>query len=771
MYQFPYTDFHDLDLDWVINEVKAARAQASDAESLMDKFSPGTQTVPPTGLPDDAGEYYKDLYANINASMAGSIADAAYWADQAESAASAANTAAANIANIGAVVFSVDESYSPGYLVYYSGDGKIYRLPMGHTAGTSWANTIKNVTTPGSEIWSLASRINNERLGTWELGGINNNTGATYDNTARARTDDFIPIQEIYSISCAADLTISLKCYNADGQYAAGSTVAGWTNNKSGFTSDQLLTLINRLASMDTPFYVTKVKVMASYRSNADIEDITDIAAKVLIVSCNSYSSVHDQINALAASVSSDISTLATDLGKHIYSKRLSDMGYVENNTVDLDNVTEDGFYVIDSALTVTNAPEGFRPSLITVQNFSVNRHGTGFVYQEIRTLSVNDVYCRLSQTNGTWWAWRHLTATEVINYNYSNYYPINNVENTYNITSSPAITSTTENYLAPSGDTTDRTSDIATLLTSTGICRLGAGDYYVTDLVMPAGTTIEGAGYATRVILASSVLDGAAIEMKSKCAVRNLQVYGQAPANSGQATIGTRKGISWTSDYDPEDSITHISHGIINNVWVQNFAGSGIICNATGGNMNDILMVSNVYIYYCDCGLNIPYVSEYHRFTNVSSTSCYYGCQCNAGNCIFVNCSFGGNNIGLIMDNRNNQSPNNSHGAFIGCSFNHLKPSNTGRAIELRKMEAGEIFSGCQIFFGTIYIENSEGIRFNGCSFGKQVPITVKDSTVVTFDGCTLYSAAQNGVTEEGTNIALAFNNCYYRDGTQPGT
>ena len=290
MYQFPYTDFHDLDLDWVINEVKAARAQATEAESLMDKFSPGTQTNPPSGLPADAGEYYKDLYANINANMEGSISDAEYWATQAQTAAGDARTAAANIANIGAVVFSVDESYSPGYLVYYSGDGKIYSLPMGHTAGTSWANTVKNVTTPGSELWSLASRINDERLGTWELGGINNNTGATYAATNRARTDDFIQIREIYSISCAADLSVSLKCYNDQGQYASGSTVAGWTNNKAGFTSDQLVTLINRLASMETPFYVTKVKVMAAYRDNSDIADITDIASKVLIVSCNSYS-------------------------------------------------------------------------------------------------------------------------------------------------------------------------------------------------------------------------------------------------------------------------------------------------------------------------------------------------------------------------------------------------------------------------------------------------------------------------------------------------
>lgn len=81
---------------------------------------------------------------------------------------------------------------------------------------------------------------------------------------------------------------------------------------------------------------------------------------------------------------------------------------------------------------------------------------------------------------------------------------------------------------------------------------------------------------------------------------------------------------------------------------------------------------VCNVHIQDCYAGINLPIRSEYHKFTNVSSVFCYYGCINNGGNNIFVNCSFSQNIIGFLINNENNQAWNNGHGSVIGCTFNH---------------------------------------------------------------------------------------------------
>lgn len=344
-----------------------------------------------------------------------------------------------------------------------------------------------------------------------------------------------------------------------------------------------------------------------------------------------------------------------------------------------------------------------------------------------------------------------------------TNNYTFNEYQNTYTVTATPTITTDTNAYLAPSGDTSDRTADIVTMLNSYGVCRLGKGDYYVSNLQMPENTGIIGCGRASRIIL-SGTSDGFAIKMGSMCVVSNVAIYGATSSITPAETIGGRHGILWQGTAT-QNSVAP-TESMISDVVIRNFSGGGITCYDTGVGTHNGLLVTNADIVLCGAGINIAYYSEFNKFTNVRAYNCYYGCIDNGGNNNFANCDFSSNTIGLLIDNSTDQSPNNTHGSLVGCTFNH-SGGNTGTAIRILGGNAGEVFTASQIFYGKIEIENSVGIRFIGANFGRQTDISVSGSTTVIFSDCTFRELGNTYFTGNN-NVNVKFQNCYYRNGTQ---
>lgn len=339
-----------------------------------------------------------------------------------------------------------------------------------------------------------------------------------------------------------------------------------------------------------------------------------------------------------------------------------------------------------------------------------------------------------------------------------SNNYYFDTYQNTYNVTATPTIRTDTNSYLAPTGDSTDVTASIAAMLTQTGVCRLGKGDYYVRNLVMPAGTEIIGSGYSTRIILRGSE-DGFAIKMSDHCTVKDLQILGKTSDITVSSTVGNRHGILWQGTYT--ENQTAPFRGIVDNVFIKNFTGGGITCYDTGFGTNNCLEVTNAYIWLCNAGINISYWSEFHKFTNVRSGNCYYGCINNGGNNLFTNCDFSGNKLAFLMDNAQNQSPNNSHGSCIGCVFNHTD-SNAGIGIKILNCDNGFIFTGCQIFFSQIDIESSDGVVISDSNFGlSNCDITIVSGGVVLFANNMHQGAPTISITN---NSNVHFVNCYNR-------
>ena len=379
-------------------------------------------------------------------------------------------------------------------------------------------------------------------------------------------------------------------------------------------------------------------------------------------------------------------------------------------------------------------------------------------LYNYIKTRHLVMLYFATSSGNKYRW------LEEGVTKNYTNNYTIEQFSNTYTVTATPSITTDTNNYLASTGDTTDVSSSIITMLTQTGICNLGPGDFYVSGIDMPNQSTLRGCGYKTRIILLDSVTDGYAIKMGTQCTVESLSVLGSTSSITITETVGTRHGILWQGAATSQQSVvSDPERGTISNVHVRYFSGGGITLYGTGTGINNCLNVVNAYIYNCTVGLNIVYFAEFNRFTNIHARGCYYGCINNGGNNVISASSFSKNTVGILMDNSTGQSPNNSHGTFDACVINHSGADNDGIAIKILNMNAGEMFVGCQVFYGSIVIEDSTGIAFTGCNFKASVPISYEDSCVI-FTGCVF--GGNPTITKTGTNT-VKNNGSYLRDGT----
>ena len=339
----------------------------------------------------------------------------------------------------------------------------------------------------------------------------------------------------------------------------------------------------------------------------------------------------------------------------------------------------------------------------------------------------------------------------------------------------------------------------------------------------MPSGSLLVGSGNATKVYMITDSTAGAdnsgfAIKMGSYCTVKDFSLYGASSAidvstpeyspdstyNVGDHVIhdwnffecstpistpeawtvghwtqvtaatleGDRHGILWQGTYSEDQKGPY--RGIISNVRIQRFSGGGIRLYDTGFGITTCLEVSDVYIWNCWAGIDVAYWSEFNKFTDVQAAECFIGCVNNGGNNVFVNCDFSTNlEIAMLFDNSVSQSPNNAHGSAIGCVFNHTGHNgvtNAGTGIRMINCHAGFTFTGCQIFFSKVILEDSNGVVFSGCIFGKNnCQIRVNNGGAVLFIG-NMHSGEPSETSEQNpwieiiNNTNTHFVNCYVK-------
>lgn len=309
---------------------------------------------------------------------------------------------------------------------------------------------------------------------------------------------------------------------------------------------------------------------------------------------------------------------------------------------------------------------------------------------------------------------------------------------------------------LAATGDTSDRSTVIRSMLLNDGACHLGPGDFYVSGINMPDNTILEGEGDATRIIM-TGTNSTEAVNMGSMCTIRNISFYGSLEQRTPTETIGTKNGIRY------EGNDTRV-HGIISGCRFYNFNGAGIYANDTGYGTSSGISISDCLFRYCDVGLYLKYLTEYHRVIGCSFTGCYYGCINNGGNNNFSACGFNSNAIGFLIDNSSSQSSNNAHGSCVGCNFNH-SGSNAGDAIKILGSSAGFVFDGLNIFYGKINLSSSSRVIFMGLNAGSGFAINISGGGLVIFNGCSFRTGDDFSATITN-NTKVRFVNCYDTNG-----
>ena len=314
--------------------------------------------------------------------------------------------------------------------------------------------------------------------------------------------------------------------------------------------------------------------------------------------------------------------------------------------------------------------------------------------------------------------------------------------------------------------DITDMSVPIMEMLNQTGYCHLTAGIYYIRNgIVMPKGATLEGCGNGTVIRLLDDVENGYCVRVSRFNTVRNIRFSGgDSEPDTSSEEIGDRNGLIFIANRDgKEEPFPEVDTSIVNSCWFENFEGSAIYGHNTGGGLNDGLIVSDCIIHHCVAGINLDYLSEYSKFSNDIIHHCHYACINNGGNNVFVGCTFHGT-IGFLIDDSKKDKPNSGHGSAIGCTFNHIDNWNQpetfggGLAIGIYNNINTFCFDGCQIWYGSVDIKDSQGTSFDACTFGGNNPkITVSDSSTASFSNCVFHQTPELNVGD-----LTKFSGCY---------
>lgn len=303
---------------------------------------------------------------------------------------------------------------------------------------------------------------------------------------------------------------------------------------------------------------------------------------------------------------------------------------------------------------------------------------------------------------------------------------------------------------LPATGDTTDRTGEINALLAHYKALKLGEGDFYVGNIVLPEGAILKGSGKNTRLIKISSDTTIATVTAASKSTIKDLTIKGtwDSQPTADTPVDQNRIGIAVEGVVEP---VT------IQNCFITGFTYTGINVKNTGTSCKSVL-IDNCEITFCRTGINLQN-SEYACVSNTICRDNYIGCNNAGGNNKFACCGFDSNGWGFVVAD----ATNDGHGSCVACSFNH----NVDRAISAQGIDYGFIFSGCQIHYGTITINaTSKAIFFVGCEIGSTVVLWQQNASYPVFFNSCLFQADIRQVT--GYSAANAkYTDSYTFDGT----
>lgn len=306
-----------------------------------------------------------------------------------------------------------------------------------------------------------------------------------------------------------------------------------------------------------------------------------------------------------------------------------------------------------------------------------------------------------------------------------------------------------------------DSIFDLAKLLLTQDHVVVPVGDHYINETIMVESfKKISGIVGKSRLI-ASPGFTGAILELDG---VANVEI-------SGISFLGNQSQFSKLSTIcSSRDSIRQFegrTYGIgiyikngSNECWISTceFTGFGDACLkvANSGGRKFPIRISDVSMSKSFCGID-NYGTEYSPTVSVTVTDCVFGMILDAGNQFFSACSFNDNRIGLYIRSTH---PNNSHGSFVACNFNH----SAVFSIFSDGIDFGETFSGCHVFDGDVFLENSNGFVFTGGIIDAEVFVKGGKTNSINNTGfLTSYKGGEIHSDFEGSSSRLLLKNNFF--------
>ena len=645
--------------------------------------------------------------------------------------------------------FSASTAYAAGDYVWYN--GTLYRFGTGHAAG-SWVGTDATATVIGDSLSAL-------RFSLEDIGHYNYACDANKQETTTAGVTFTADGNEYTAVGTTGSSGVCSYALFNERQlktFERGKTYHFVLENSTDDIYLQLYKYVSgSLVGVNFSFsdsWITIPSDADGIQLRIRVSNGKTVNNTVLLKIYGGYTpeELLEAIDALSISVDE---------------KLAKKLGFVRvlNSSDDLNTFQETGAYLWLSSSHPTNIPNASSNSIMIV----IHAFGpAGFVLQTVHTNS-GKMYQRMMGSPSTGWLrWFEISAGSGGGGT--------TIENTYNITTSPTITTDANGWLQSvdtntSSETgkTDMTGPIMSMLSSTGYCHLGPGIFYVSgNIDMPDGSELCGCGDKTIIRLLQSVQDGYCVKIKSNCLIKDVCFSGSYSTIT-PTTEGARTAIRFSANSDGStDGATAYGsdHCKIDNVWIRNFSGSGILCHNTTQNYAKGLYASNLYVFNCYIGIDIDYLSEFNKFVNTCIAWCNYGCVNNGGNNTFSACTFHARSIGFRVDGT---KPNSAHGIITGCTFAHIG-SNAGVAIEIDSSTNGFVIDGCQIWYNSLNFVSSYGIVVSNCEFGRGTTgagatITINGGGTVLFNGCMFMNDSTYPPDITITNNSkVRFNGCY---------
>lgn len=331
------------------------------------------------------------------------------------------------------------------------------------------------------------------------------------------------------------------------------------------------------------------------------------------------------------------------------------------------------------------------------------------------------------------------------------------------------AATATGESagYLAPTGDTSDRSGEIIDMLTRYGVCYLRNGDYYIKETIdMPNGSSIYGEGESTRLVLDSGTADIAILQCSRDNQISRIRFVDGNGFKSRPTALNTGVGhigimlISNSGPMTPWSEVIVKGNIKVSDCTFEGFGRAGVYGLQCGYSIDlmESYFIENCRFLYNNCGIQFDAYCEYSVVTNCEFRQNYRGVQNYGGNNKFSTCGFDQNNVGMSL--ADGSSHNGGHGTIASCTFCH----NAMYGMYADGETHGFCITGTTMFDSPLYLKNTNGFTFTGCEFGGLRPtpttITIEGGNLVLMVGCVFKEDAPR--INVYANDKVHFVNCY---------